>query len=231
MKIKDFLNQFKFIIFDLDGVILDSARLKVNAMEQALQVFNSELVSAFLKCFVKEFGQPRQYHFKNFYFNFLKESCDDFHSFYETYASRYAANLQQDYRNVPLCAYAEDLIRTLDDKKCFVATGTATEEAIDVLNNKQLTQFFDGIYGAPREKKVIIKSIIEQHNASPEQCILIGDAIHDRNSAFANQIPFLFIERYARVGQELVRQNSLYPFYVAESLDAYAVITGSEKEY
>jgi phosphoglycolate phosphatase-like HAD superfamily hydrolase len=221
-----FLNQFSIIIFDLDGVILDSARLKVNCMRQALTDFDSGVVEAFLNCFTQEFGQSRQHHFKNFYFNFLKEN-QGFESFYDAYEPRYAHILNQHYTDVDLCAYASTLIPGLNHKKLFIATGTVTEEAEEVLTKKNLGHYFESIYGSPLEKSDIVNQIIHQQDEPRDKFILIGDALHDRNSACANQIPFLFVERHALINREEIRNDSTIPFYMVDCLNPEALVTHS----
>ncbi|MDP3704526.1 MAG: HAD family hydrolase [Legionellaceae bacterium] len=214
-----FLTSFDLIIFDLDGVIIDSNHLKIACMRDALGDFNRDVVESYLQDFSKNFGQPRLFHFKNLYYNTLGRD-GDFDAFYQCYASRYAALLDERYCNAALCEHADDAITLLaeSDLKLFVATGTNTNEAEKVLKHKQLHHYFEGIYGSPREKVNIISTLLTQQPILKEKVLFIGDAAHDALCAQENQIPFLFVEHYALIELQALRKQVSTPFYSIKSL-------------
>lgn len=219
MFLKEFITKFEQVIFDLDGVIIDSNTLKVDCIRESLCDFETGVVESFLREFSKSFGQTRVYHFKNFYFNYLKRDVD-FDLFYQRYAGRYAELLKERYCNAPICEYADEIIYYLFDNqvKLYVATGTNTTEAETVLKAKRLHHYFDGIFGSPLEKKNIINGLLNEKIPSKEKTIFIGDAVHDFDCAHTNQTPFLFVERYALIELNELTQRSSFPFYAASSL-------------
>lgn len=214
-----FLTYFENVIFDLDGVILDSAQLKISCMRETLSNFDRKLIELYLNDFTQNFGQSRLFHFKNLYHNYLNLK-DGFDGFYDIYANRYAAILEKCYPQVTICEHSDTLIALLKNigLNLFVATGTATSEAINVLTKKNLSHYFKEILGSPTEKSNIIKNILFENGYSNEKTLLIGDAMHDRDSAFENQISFLFVERYALADRHDLIKNSKCPFYSVNSL-------------
>lgn len=221
-ELERFLTFFEAIIFDLDGVILDSVQLKVDCMREALSNFDGKVVELYLADFIKEFGQSRLFHFKNFYHCYLNFQ-DGFDEFYNKYAKLYADILESRYAEVRICEYADSLILLLSKigLKLFVATGTSTKEAVDVLGIKKLKDYFVGIFGSPNEKDKIIKNILCEHGFSIKKTLMIGDSMHDRDSAFKNQIPFLYVERYSVTNKLNISQGFPFPFpfYSVKSLD------------
>lgn len=225
-----FLGSFDVVIFDLDGVILDSGNLKIQCMRETLRDFDTHFVEPFLETFKKKFGQTRQYHFKNFFDNYLK-SEDCFESFYAHYATFYANLLKIKYPLVDICQYADTIIKMLADKnlKLYVATGTAEEEAKLVLKTKGLDAYFDGIFGAPLDKAESIKHIIQTNNVARNKAIMMGDAIHDRDSAFANQIPFVFVEQYSFMSREDLSNNFENSFSIVKNLNPLCTVENNRR--
>jgi phosphoglycolate phosphatase len=219
------LSNYNLIIFDLDGVIVDSANLKIACMREALDDFDSNLVEPFLKEFSKAFGRTRQFHFKKFYNTYL--GCiDNFEDFYTCYAKRYSDLLQDRYILAELCEHASETIGQLAacGAHLYVATGTVTEEAERVLRVKKLHHHFDGIFGAPLMKSYSINQILSNTQIAKQKAIMIGDATYDRNSAFENQISFLFIERHAMINRQDIAEGCNTQFFVAKTLNTTDVV-------
>lgn len=225
-----FLTRFQSIIFDLDGVIINSMDLKVACMKRALSSFDPHLVETYLAEFVQNFGRSRQYHFERFYRHYLGVADDSvphpdlesFSSFYETYAGLYAAYLQAEYAQAPLCAHAQDVIAFLASQEnisLFVATGTAESEAQMVLKEKGLYDYFQGVFGAPKDKKNSIQHIVSQQGTEKKRTLMIGDALYDRDSAMCQQVPFLFVEAYALLNVQAMAEEAMASFYTVASLN------------
>ena len=57
----------RLVVFDLDGVVVDSNELKVECMREALAEFGTELVDPYIHEFRRTFGRTRREHFLSFH--------------------------------------------------------------------------------------------------------------------------------------------------------------------
>ena len=73
MKIED----YEVLIFDCDGVILDTNKLKVSAFKKVLNEFGISHVQKFLNYFKRNFGRSRYIHVKYFIEDILKRTFDE----------------------------------------------------------------------------------------------------------------------------------------------------------
>ncbi|MFD1830227.1 HAD family hydrolase [Streptomyces desertarenae] len=192
------------VVFDLDGVLVDSNELKVVCMRTALADFDPELVEDFLHEFRRTFGRSRREHFAAFHREHLGGSgeCSGFEDFFDRYAGAYAELLAERYRQVPLCAHADELVRALTSlgAELHVATGTLTAEAEGVLAARGLLDAFRSVRGGERPKAERLGEILARTGAAPQRTVLVGDSRQDLTAASAAGTGFLFVRRYAFFG-------------------------------
>jgi phosphoglycolate phosphatase len=193
-----FLSQFEVVVFDCDGVLLDSNNLKMTCMRAALGEFSSQLVEQFLDEFRETFGRSRREHFAALFRDYLGRT-DDFDEFYRHYAGLYAKLLAERYGGVPLCRNAGSLVRSLhaDGVRLYVVTGTRSAEAVRVLAEKGLLPCFRAVLGGEEPKAARLAAVLRQTSAPPGRAILVGDAKQDLAAARQAGVEFLFVERYA----------------------------------
>lgn len=217
---------YSTLIFDLDGTLLDSASLKIESMRKALNEFDHSIVNEFLIAFKAGFGNNREWHFKNFFYSYLKGE-KDFTHFYEYYSQKYADYISQNYSKCLLCDNAYFVIEELHhlNKHLYIATGTLESEAKQVLREKNMDKFFIDIYGAPNSKSDCIKNILDNVN-NKNPVILIGDAKHDQDCASQNNIDFLYIEKYSTSSFDEIKKNSIKYFYHTNSFNNHVLLEG-----
>ena len=65
----------------------------------------------------------------------------------------------------------------------YVASGTPNEELLQVLDARNLTRFFKGVYGTPPGKTELLRRIIEQEDVAPNDTLMVGDSSTDLEAA------------------------------------------------
>ena len=73
----------------------------------------------------------------------------------------------------------------------FISTGTPQDEMINIINKKQLNNYFKSIYGSPEEKTKHVNNIISQNTYKKNEVIFIGDADTDILAAKENDISII----------------------------------------
>ncbi|MFF9028690.1 HAD family hydrolase [Streptomyces iakyrus] len=202
-RLLDWLSGHDTVVFDLDGVLVDSNEVKVACMRSALSDFGDALVEDFLREFRRTFGRSRREHFAAFHRDRLGGSDEGpgFEEFLARYSGHYAELIAERYRQAPLCAGAAELVRALQGRgtPLHVATGTLTAEAENVLATAGLASAFTSVRGGERAKAQRLGEILRETEATAaaRRTVLVGDSRQDLLAAAQAGTAFLFVERYA----------------------------------
>ncbi|MBT2406345.1 MULTISPECIES: HAD family hydrolase [unclassified Streptomyces] len=199
-RLEDVLAGYPVVVFDLDGVIVDSNELKADCVREVFAGFPGELVEGFVAEFRRTFGRSRRAHFAAFHSGGMERGLagPDFEEFYERYAGAYAALLAERYPRAPLCAHAERLVTALSARgvPLHVATGTLTAEAVGVLGGAGLLGAFRSVLGGEEPKSRRLAQILARAGADPREAVLIGDSRQDALAADEAGTDFLLVTRY-----------------------------------
>lgn len=182
------MTHYKAYIFDFDGVIKDSVRVKSEAF---VQLYDKE-GTAFQK-------RVEEYHLANGgvsrYIKFKvwnewlgrstsKDAIDEL-------ARKFAQLVIDKVVAAPFVVGAESAIVSANEQAwSFIATGTPDEEIYHILNRLSLFEYFKEVHGSSRKKAVIVKDILERFHLTPAEVLFIGDAQTDYHAALDNGLDF-----------------------------------------
>jgi 4-hydroxy 2-oxovalerate aldolase len=196
----DVLARYPVVIFDLDGVLIDSNELKVECVRAAFDGFPADLVERFTDEFRRTFGRSRREHFAAFHHASVEHGLagTDFEEFYDRYAGAYADRLAHRYPGAPLCAGAAETVQHLADRDVplYVATGTLSGEAGKVLALGGLLSVFRAVLGGEEPKSRRLEEILRHAGVDARDVLLVGDSRQDVLAADEMGIDFLLVTRY-----------------------------------
>lgn len=186
------LSLYRHAIFDCDGVILDSNGVKTNAFAKALEGEPDELVEQFVGYHRANGGVSRYEKFK-YYFTNLKQ-IDDFQGPYECLLERYQAICKRD---LALCVRVPGIERILMACQsrsilCVVNSGGEEAEVNEVLGAHELGDYFEHIYGSPRNKVENMERIYSGL-VNEGRGVYFGDARSDMLAAEQFGLDFVLI--------------------------------------
>ena len=186
----DCLPPLTAIIFDFDGVILDSVDVKTHAFAQLVAPHGPDAVRRMTNYHRANGGISR---FKKFEW-FAREVLGRELSGDESSAmGRQFENLALDgVLNAPFIAGAREFLGSCE-LPLFVASGTPETELHHILERRGLTNFFREAHGSPRTKTEIIRDLLTRHSLDPEKTLFVGDAMTDFHAATECGLPFLGI--------------------------------------
>tara|TARA_B100000780_G_scaffold277638_1_gene248825 strand:- start:58 stop:687 length:630 start_codon:yes stop_codon:yes gene_type:complete len=180
----------KAIIFDFDGVILDSVSVKTEAFKQLYKSHGINVVEKVAKYHLANGGISRFEKFKYFHKNFLNIniSNDELVGLGEDF-SRLVFKKVCESRYIP---GAHEFL-TFCSKKylTFICTGTPETEIKKILSSKNLDKMFNDIYGSPSSKTDIINRISVNNNLKSNEIIFIGDAMTDYDASKNTNVDFI----------------------------------------
>ena len=146
------------IIFDFDGVILDSNTVKTSAFKNISKKFGESKSQALVEYHIKNGGVSRFLKIKWFVENILKTKNEDLiRNLVEEYGNEV-------YKSFESCSFRTNLFelkKKLKGTKWSIASGGKQEEIVNLLEKKMLLDIFDnGIYGSPTPKMEIVKKTV-----------------------------------------------------------------------
>lgn len=167
---------FKVIIFDFDGVLVESNKIKDQAFEQVFKDFPDyyDMMMAYHQLHI---SASRVHKFEKL-LNVIGKKGDKalMGSLMKNF-SDYSLSLMKKVSFVP---GATELLQYLKNKPVYLASVTPIEDLNLVLEHIGIKPFFIDVYGCPPwTKSGAINDILKKNFITPDQAVLIGDSEGD----------------------------------------------------
>lgn len=209
-------NYFDLIIFDCDGVILNTNELKIEAMGAALE--ESGVTSPYVKkCksfFSANFGKSRFYHVDYFIENILNINKEIISQFKKKLLDDYSRQCKQLYLSADMTPLVDMLLKKNKTLK-YVASGSEQTELREVFFLRKLDKYFENVFGSPEKKHIHVSRILDKHKKS--KAVVIGDAVTDLEAANKNGIDFIFYSPFSKVEDEMRKLCKTFNYRVIDS--------------
>jgi len=186
-----FLSVIKGIIFDFDGVIVDSIHVKSEAFAKLYASYGNKIVKKVINHHEANGGISRYDKIKFYHNNFLKKDISS-----EEVLLLANSFSNEVFERVVNSSYVEGVLdyiqKSYKNYKLFISTGTPINEITKILKIKKLTKYFIDIYGSPDNKETHIQNIIDKYKLTPQELIFIGDSQTDFDAAKKFNIRFIY---------------------------------------
>lgn len=179
------------VVFDLDGVIIESAGIKTRAFEILFADYPDRLPEI-ISYHQKNAGISRYVKFRYIHERMLGQELSAEEE--AELGQRFSQIALKQILEAPLVPGAIEFLSQNKERYClFVASGTPDGELHDILERRQLSQFFLEAHGTPKDKADIAEDILDRYSFQREEVVFVGDAESDR--AAAEKTGILFIAR------------------------------------
>jgi phosphoglycolate phosphatase-like HAD superfamily hydrolase len=185
------IERYYTIVFDCDGVLLDSNRVKTDAFYNATLPYGEEAAQAMVDYHVRNGGVSRYLKFAHFLDRLVPAgtSGPDLQALLAAYAA--------DVRNGLLkCTIAEGLEafrKQTAGTRWLVASGGDQAELREIFEVRGLLPMFDGgVFGSPDAKDQIIKRELANGNIRTP-ALFLGDSRYDHQVASTHGLDFVFL--------------------------------------
>ena len=182
--------KYDAIVFDFDGVLVESVDVKTQAFGVLYAEYGDRIVEQ-VKAYhllhggVSRFEKFRYYHEVLLGKDLTQEEetglGDRFSQYVEdaVVTAKYVAGayefLENNYQSIPL----------------FVASGTPDQELKRIIERRNMQHYFVSVHGSPAKKGDIIQSIITNHQFNCDRTLMVGDAIADYEGAIIAGVKFI----------------------------------------
>jgi HAD superfamily hydrolase (TIGR01549 family) len=180
----------KAVIFDFDGVIVESVDIKTAAFAELFKKEGKRAVKKIVDYHLVNTGVSRYEKFRYIYKEILKRdlSEDEFDELCDKFASLVVTSVVR----APYVRGCDEFLEACSSTyKCFVVSATPQLEIEDIIRLRGMKKRFTAVYGSPREKTDAVKEIINAYHLLPEELLYVGDALSDYEAAAENHTRFI----------------------------------------
>jgi len=192
------------IIFDFDGVVLESLNVKTNAFKKLYEPYGSDISKRVVEHHLENGGVSRFDKIKFYHNIFLGEDIDE--KKIQKIAQKFSEMVVNEIMKVPFVDGAKQFIE--DNYKrylMFISSATPTNELNFICKQRKIAKYFQGIFGSPDSKSKHISSIITNYSLNNREIVFIGDSSSDLDAANTHNLTF--IARLSGVSNNLVNEK------------------------
>lgn len=180
----------KNILWDFDGVILDSMKVRDWGFEEIFKDYDKEKVDELIKYHRENGGLSRYVKIRFFYENILKTDVTDLQV--SLLAEKFSALMlskliDENYLIKDSLKYIRENNRSYN---FHIVSGSDQKELRYICEKLNINTFFKSIHGSPTHKNDLVKKVLTKNSYKKEQTILIGDSKNDYEAAFVNGLDF-----------------------------------------
>ncbi len=180
---------FDAVIFDFDGVIVESTDIKTAAF-RALFADHPEHVDSVEALHRRHEGVNRSVKFEMIYRDILRRPLDA-----ETQAAlarRYGELVVDQVVACPAVAGVPDVLEALGRHiPLAVVSSTPHDELTQIVARRDLARYLRAVRGAPPAKAAAIRDVIAAFGWSAHRVAMVGDTIADLEAARSNGLTFV----------------------------------------
>ena len=213
------LKPYKTLVFDCDGVILDSNKLKTQAYYDTAISYgaNEAQAQALVDHHVQYGGISRYPKYGYFIREIMGQAVTD--EALKTLLDRFAYEIHRGLLNCEMAPELWDFRDATPDARWMLVSGGDQAELRTLFAERGIDGMFDaGIFGSPDNKDMILAREIANGNLAM-QAIFFGDSRYDHQAAIRAGLDFVFVSGWTELEewQKYCAENNID---VIESLEA-----------
>ena len=182
--------KYHHIIFDFDGVLVESNEIRFNGFRKLFEKYPKEQVERLVN-YAKANGGVSRYKKIEYFFNVIRQEPIT-NGLVNQWAAQFSELVEQD---IVEAKPVEGSLKFLEDYFSHfdfaIVSGSDQAELRRVCKKRKIDHFFKAILGSPAEKKDNIAALLSELNWSHDRSVYEGDSNNDLDSARANNLDFV----------------------------------------
>lgn len=205
------LKKYKAIVFDCDGVILDSNVVKTEAYFRTAKNLGAtdEQAQALVDYHVNLGGISRYHKFDWYVREVLQQPVTD--KAIQTLLDEFSRELEDGLMHCTIADGLQELRDATADAKWMVLSGGDQQEIRDLFAKRKLANLFDGgLFGSPDNKDTVLAREKASGNLQ-FPALFIGDSKYDHEASTNAGLDFIFVSDWTEVPdwQEYCKKNQI----------------------
>ncbi|BCN93942.1 haloacid dehalogenase [Thiomicrorhabdus immobilis] len=209
------LSQYQTLVFDCDGVVLNSNKVKTQAFYDATLSFGQDKAKALVDYHVRNGGISRYLKFEYFIQEILKQDVTQ--SLLDGLLSKFATEVKIGLMQSEIAPGLVELRKQTSQANWLIVSGGDQDELREVFAARELFDLFDGgIFGSPDDKDVILKRELQTQTIHAP-ALFLGDSKYDFQASNRAGLDFVFLTDWSEVKDWSTFQNE-HGFPVANNV-------------
>jgi phosphoglycolate phosphatase-like HAD superfamily hydrolase len=181
---------YNCILWDFDGVLMDSMPVRDDGFTQVLADYPTLHVEELMKYHRANGGLSRYVKFRYFFEQIRNESVTEEQIM--QLSERFSTIMLKSLSNKALLIndsiqFVKTYHKTLP---MHIVSGSDGDELRFLCQQLKIDQYFKSIHGSPIQKKELVHKVLQYYQYAKKGSVLIGDSINDYEAAQANDIAF-----------------------------------------
>ena len=183
-------NKYKKILWDFDGVILDSMEIRNNGFKLVLKDYPLHQVNLLMEYHISNGGLSRYNKFRYFFEIIRGESVTEkqIQMLADKFSEIMLNNLIND--NLLIKDSVDFIKYNFKNLTMHIVSGSDQNELREICNKLGIDKYFKSIHGSPTPKNELVKILLKTENYNLNETCLIGDSMNDYEAAKINGISF-----------------------------------------
>ena len=182
--------KYHHIIFDFDGVLVESNEIRFNGFRKLFEKYPEEQVERLVN-YAKANGGVSRYKKIEYFFNVIRQEPIT-NGLVNQWAAQFSELVEQD---IVEAKPVEGSLKFLEDYFSHfdfaIVSGSDQAELRRICEKRKIDHFFKMILGSPVEKKDNIASLLSDLNWQHNESLYVGDSNNDLDAAKANDLDFV----------------------------------------
>ena len=184
------LDSYEVILWDFDGVIMDSMPVRDRGFELVLAGYPGEQVKQLMDYHRSNGGLSRYHKFRYFFEQIRGESVTE--GEISQLAGRFSEIMLENLLNPNLLIFDtfNFIQKNYQNYNMHVVSGSDQKELKIICEKLELSPFFNSIHGSPTPKVELVETLLINNQYDKSKVCLIGDSLNDYDAAIRNNIEF-----------------------------------------
>jgi phosphoglycolate phosphatase-like HAD superfamily hydrolase len=190
------LTQYQTLVFDCDGVVLNSNKVKTEAFYQAALPYGAVAAQQLVDYHVARGGISRYKKFAWFVENIVAGQAGPG---LDELLAAYAVEVRHGLLTCDIAEGLSELRKKTKHANWLIVSGGDQQELREVFAKRDIAGLFNGgIFGSPDSKDVILARELQSGNIS-QKALFLGDSKYDYQAANAAGLDFIFLSDWSEV--------------------------------
>lgn len=178
------------VIFDFDGVLVESVNVKTEAFGALYEPYGRDVVDRVIAHHLEHGGVSRMEKFRHYHSAFL--GCELGDDDLNGLCDRFSELVELRVVAAPFVEGARELLDDLHGVlPMYIASGTPEIELKRIVEQRGMAAYFRGVYGSPRAKSDCIRTVLETGGFHAQDVLMVGDAMTDYHAACDTGVRFI----------------------------------------
>lgn len=203
------LDRYSSIIFDCDGVILNSNKIKTESFHKVASQFSTSAADELAEYHTRNGGISRYKKFEYLLSDILNSTFSS--ADVDALSQQYGALVFSQLLICEASACLQELSKKQTQQSWMVVSGGAQVELREVFSQRKISSLFEsGIFGSPDDKDKILRREIDCGNLK-FPAVFLGDSKYDHEAATRAGLDFIFISGWSEFSgwENYVREKNI----------------------